>query len=160
MSKDLYAIGYWAEEGNSLKLPHPIGLIDPGWHGSLGNDRDKITHYLQAGFIQSVEMGHSYCRFDTGIPDFLMGSHNLTDGIWVWPEGLWIYFRYFYIKLPDRFIDTIKSLNFMIPNDISPDIDDVDWDFELWLNWSESYYLDCSSTEPLPHPNYSYKAEH
>jgi hypothetical protein len=90
------AVGYWRsllkyriEDKYHIPVddafPDPKGLVNPAWRES---ERDSIVSYLRSGRVYSAWRGFSYCRFKCGIEDKFMGHRCLTDGCWVWPEGL------------------------------------------------------------------------
>lgn len=49
--------------------------------------------------------GHSTCRI-CGVPN---GSAELTNGVYVWPEGLGHYVREHSVRLPDVVISGIRN---------------------------------------------------
>ena len=98
-------VGYWRSEYQPM-LPHPQHLVEPGWRQQ---ERDSILAYLRAGHIYAGYLGCSRCRFDCGIPDEEMGSQDLTDGEWVWPEGLAHYVECHAVRLPERFVETMQE---------------------------------------------------
>ena len=63
-------------------------------------------------------MGYSFCRFACGTPDEEMGSIDLYDGVWVWPEGLAHYVECHSVCLPDEFIETMRARTWQIPENI------------------------------------------
>ncbi|HEY1188039.1 MAG TPA: hypothetical protein VGE74_10300 [Gemmata sp.] len=38
-----------------------------------------------------------------------MGGRDLTDGVWMWPEGLAHYVECHAVRLPDEFVSTMES---------------------------------------------------
>jgi hypothetical protein len=48
-----------------------------------------------------------------GIEHSMMGDSDLTDGIWVWPQGLVHYVDAHQLALPKQFIGTTFSLTTM-----------------------------------------------
>jgi uncharacterized protein (TIGR03067 family) len=60
-------------------------------------------------------MGYSFCRFVCGTPDEEMGSADLHDGEWEWPEGLAHYVEHHSVLLPDEFIETMRSRSWQPP---------------------------------------------
>jgi hypothetical protein len=65
-----------------------------------------------------------------------MGNAEFTDGVWVWPEGLWVYVQMFNVVLPDEFVDHMKSVHFEIPKDMrSEELDGLPVDFGFWRKW-------------------------
>ena len=80
-------------------LPLPGEWVDDSW--SLV-ERAKVVTYLKgAGMIEGW-MGGSWCRF--GCRDLDMGSTDLSDGTYVWPEGFSHYVEKHGVKPPDEFI--------------------------------------------------------
>ena len=84
----LKLIGYWLEADANRVYPHPRELVDPLWHPDI---RERIAEYLLIGSVFNDSWGYSYCRFEDGPPQKEMGTKELTDGVFVWPEGLHIY---------------------------------------------------------------------
>jgi hypothetical protein len=60
-------------------------------------------------------MGYSFCRFGCGIPDRDMGSCDFYDGEWLWPQGLAHYIERHSVRLPDEFIQTMRSHSWQVP---------------------------------------------
>jgi len=98
---DLVAIGYWQSEGEP-DLPQPHQFVGPALPEDL---RRKLSVYLSSGVEFMAFMGHSHCRFGCGIPNRSMGCRDLTDGTWVWPEGLVHYLDVHGVVLPARFVE-------------------------------------------------------
>ena len=96
----LNAIGFWIGDLRDQKLAAPQELV-----GAMPADqRARLGDYLAAGMTHEQYFGVSWCRFGCGISPSLMGSRDLTDGTWVWPEGLAHYVREHEIVLPDEFV--------------------------------------------------------
>ena len=74
-----------------------VGWMDP-------NERSKLAEYLDSGYVAEMYLGHSWCRFGCGIPDNQMGSTELHDGAWMWPEGLSHYVLEHGVLLPEEFV--------------------------------------------------------
>jgi hypothetical protein len=97
----LIRLGYWHRAASMAAgpvgdpWPKPQDMVDEGWDaserpGAAGYlDRDGVASYLERGFIARAYMGLSPCR--------LCGQNNgcleLTDGTFLWPEGLAHYVR-------------------------------------------------------------------
>ena len=64
--------------------------------------------------------GCSFCRFVCGTADDEMGSSDFYDGEWQWPEGLAHYVEYHSVRLPEEFIDTMRSRSWQLPSDRQP----------------------------------------
>jgi hypothetical protein len=128
----LKLIGYWARDGWDLPYPHPRQLVRQEWRSE---DRSRIVAYLRTGQFLNSQIGHSYCRFACGVPDRAMGSSELTDGEWAWPEGLAHYIESHSVCLPDEFVATMETRNWQVPTNrrvLDPDL--VDESF--WVSWS------------------------
>src|SRR5262245_37575696 len=92
----LRAVGYWhADDGDFL--PDPRLLVEARWRLV---EKPLILTYLRAGATYAKWRGFSYCRFGCRERGLSMGSLCLTDGLWVWPEGLAHYVAHHEICLP------------------------------------------------------------
>ena len=63
-----------------------------------------MIRYLHAGSLVSFSQGTSWCRFRCGVPDAAMGSADLGDGTYVWPQGFAHYLEAHAVKPPDDFV--------------------------------------------------------
>jgi len=99
-------IGFWSDPSNELTrgLPDPRALVDGSWDSV---EREAVTRYLRAGDVHLWLKGYSWCRFHCGIPNSEMGSKTLTDGDYVWPEGLPHYLEVHHVKPPQEFVDHV-----------------------------------------------------
>jgi hypothetical protein len=131
----LKLIGYWAPDGSQSPYPHPKRLVCPDWRPQ---DHGRIAAYLRSGQCCWAAGGYSFCRLACGIPDEAMGCAELTDGEWVWPEGLPHYIEAHAVRLPDEFVATMVSRDWRIPAELGPfDIDLVDESF--WVAWGSQF---------------------
>ncbi len=99
--RELIEIGYWRGEGHP-ELPRAGDFVDTSWDD---DERFEVIAHLEHGMIARMCMGPSRCRF-CGAPN---GSLNLTDGTYVWPEGLAHYLREHQVRLPDVFVDHVGA---------------------------------------------------
>lgn len=146
--KTLKMIGYWQEPGEIGELPHPRSFIDSTWEVDL---RKKIVDYLRSGIKFRGSWGYSKCRFDDGRPDVEMGSMELTDGVYAWPEGLSVYVERYNIILPQDFVNHMKAQDFKIPTEIPPEQMRVDLSY--WQKWTAQFLAskkDIGSVEHAP----------
>jgi hypothetical protein len=95
--RHLRLIGYWRSD-HTLDWPNVADFVDPDWD----EDSRRLTiDYLQSGALARRFWGVSYCR--------LCGAENghaeLTDGEWLWPEGLAHYLERHEVRLPDEFVE-------------------------------------------------------
>jgi len=65
-----------------------------------------------------------------------MGCGYRTDGLWIWPEGLWIYVAQFDVELPEEFIGYLEQNDYAIPPDLDEDaIHQEGFDDGFWKEW-------------------------
>lgn len=99
-SNALIEVGFWRR--------YQDASIDPAdsrsWpeHGVKIASHSVLLLYLESGFMESIEYGFAECRLCGGSGPAL-GCLSLTDGKYVWPEGLVHYLREHHIKLPSDF---------------------------------------------------------
>ncbi|GAA3030189.1 hypothetical protein GCM10020229_47000 [Kitasatospora albolonga] len=93
-------IGFWGT-AESDHLPHPAALVDPGWDEA---ERHQVAGYLEDGQIAAEWMGVSRCR----LCDRPNGSRDLTDGVYLWPEGLAHYVVEHAVRLPAEFVEHVE----------------------------------------------------
>lgn len=129
-------IGLWRERG-SLRGCHPSRLISSTWDAKK---RQCVIQYLRSGLELGGYLGYSWCRFRCGIPDEQMGSRDLTDGLWVWPEGLVHYVEAHGIILPDDFVSHAEDNQWKIAG-TSTGIGRLDQgvDTSYWEQWCAGY---------------------
>jgi hypothetical protein len=134
-------VGYWAGEGaNRLALPRPQTLVRPGW---CGEDYERIVAYLQNGAVCNGWAGLARCRFaDCGA---LLGSCDLTDGQWLWPQRLEHYVQAHDVCLPEAFVSTMRNNGWRIPPELDADgilttLEDTGnlpfGDLSYWIPWA------------------------
>lgn len=140
----LLGIGYWYSDPLleipwNANFPDPRDLVDKSWFLKYGN---MVARYLDSGLTLIQWRGISYCRFDCGVEGLPMGSQCLTDGLWVWPEGLSHYVLNHAVYLPDVFLHHIQSLNGKVPRDVELQglsKDNIDYDY--WIEWGKKEVL-------------------
>ena len=97
----LILLGYWSSESEQ-SLPDPVDMVDE--HLS-DEDRDDASDYLRRGFVVRAYMGQSSCRM-CNAPN---GSLELSDGTYVWPEGLAHYISAHNVRLPGSFLEHLRQ---------------------------------------------------
>ena len=152
----LKLLGYWQDKDRpSLQYPHPRDFIDPSWKPEL---RTKLGKYLKAGELCCGSWGSAYCRFEDGPPSSEMGSGELTDGVYVWPEGLHIYVERYNVVLPEEFVSHAESNQFkiLLPKDLIAHMESLPFpgpqkpfldiwpspyeiDRDYWKEWTANY---------------------
>ncbi len=130
-------IGYWHyEHGGQDVLPHPGDLVRPDWISA--DERNRLVSYLRNGATYETWRGLSFCRFGCGIDCSAMGCRDLTDGVWVWPEGLHHYVDRHKVMLPEDFVSHCRTQSWTIPPDAIGRIKSSrDLDFSMWIAWAK-----------------------
>lgn len=93
---ELILIGYWRGEG-AEGWPDPHKFVDSSWDA---DEREVVVDYLGRGFVVRAYMGYSPCRI-CGRDN---GSLELSDGVYVWPEGLAHYLADHEVRPPGPFV--------------------------------------------------------
>lgn len=141
----LLALGYWRER--SVTTDEESGL--PGYSsewladpqtlvrclGPIVSD-PAVVEYLQCGTQFELWRGYSWCRFECGAGFSELGHADLTDGIWVWPEGLAHYVSHHGLPLPEEFLATVRRAGTTVVNPLAVERN-VDKTF--WSSWYTRY---------------------
>ncbi len=90
-------IGYWRTSAHPT-WPEPVHLVDETWDPA---EREAIAAYLDDGMVAKTWMGRACCRFCGE----LLGCSDLTDGTFIWPEGLSHYLTAHGVRLPRPFVE-------------------------------------------------------
>ena len=141
---ELIGIGFWPRECDNES---PFYLLNE----QKDYNQFQLASYLQSGFKLRGWLGHSFCRFSCGIPRSQMGSSDVTDGVWVWPEGFLHYVEFHNIDLPQEFVFHVQENNYQV--NIPPDLKEIlkydrdhffdnpsnsiGYDNSSWYNWLE-----------------------
>jgi len=134
----MHLIGYWIRDLKDDEFCAPQEIV-----GSLEPDvRSKLADYLDASSHDVLERycGYSWCRFFCHAPWEAMGSKELTDGYWAWPEGLSHYVRAHGILLPEEFIShalASRSLGRKLLNMLKRSGGSASLDY--WRNWCAAH---------------------
>ncbi len=125
----LKAVGWWITSLADEDLPAPQELVgELPWEVRRG-----LARYLDKGLHLVQCRGYSWCRFDCGVKDSRMGSWDMTDGTWVWPQGLAHYVEVHNVVLPEEFVS--HALSGAVP--VKPDPRQT-YDFGYWTGWSSA----------------------
>ena len=108
-------IGYW--DDGTAEWPDPRNFVDPGWDE---REREQVADSLERGWVGRAYMGRSLCRMCSQ-PN---GSLELSDGTFLWPEGLCHYVSEHAVRLPGDFVRHIISISTQMKD---ADIDDSWW---------------------------------
>lgn len=143
MENRLILIGYWHSHFEP-HYPDPAWFIDPAWDA---DEKQPVIDHLKAGQrMPYAQMGLSWCRFRCEINDFALGAAELTDGKYVWPEGLAHYLEAHQVRLPQQVIEDFfqsESIGIKISTDLSPaNIDDTWWKQQKGWNSNRKSFRD------------------
>jgi hypothetical protein len=94
---ELILLGYWSIGADS-PWPSPTSFMDADWDT---DERELIVEYLRRGFVARTYMGYSTCR----ICGQQNGALELSDGVFVWPDGLAHYVSDHLVRPPKEFVD-------------------------------------------------------
>jgi hypothetical protein len=128
--QQLIAIGFWNDGSDDCPLHNPQEFIDSRWDAPL---REALFHYLRSGRVATQYLGYSACRFDCGVPEHEMGSADLSDGVWIWPEGLAHYVARHDVCLPEEFVEHARTNGFRAP--VTELEDGAISDIGFWADW-------------------------
>lgn len=114
----LVEVGFWADPRDGRdERPNPAQLVDEDWGKTAA--ALAVSLYLRCGFLEAFELGYSFCRLGCygggsgGVApgsrgaesgNRIMGCTTLTDGRYVWPEGLAHYVSEHSVRLPEDFV--------------------------------------------------------
>ncbi len=145
--KTYKAIGYWHSEEQPT-LPDPALFIDEDWDKT---EKQSVIDYLKKGETLAVYRGWSWCRF--GCTDGC-GSADMTDGTYIYPEGLVHYIEKHHVRLPIDFVNHIygnsakpkpiltRFLNhFTKKNIVKHNFGNIDYDWWLSQNKNNPHSL-------------------
>lgn len=100
--QNLKRIGFWQSESEP-NLPLVSKFIDSTWNHS---EKLMILDYLQKGKVITTYRGWSTCR----VCEKKNGSSDLSDGVYVWPEGYYHYIAHHNVKPTEEFLNYIKLM--------------------------------------------------
>jgi hypothetical protein len=78
-------------------------------------------------------MGCSYCRFGCA---WIEGTGCVTDGTWIWPEGLAHYVEQHHVPLPGEFLETMKRNGWQVPHRSAAHSALGHGDSTFWVEWT------------------------
>lgn len=129
--KSLQAIGFWSSF-TEAGLPDPARLVGPL---EVEAERGQLVAYLRAGTVVETWRGWSDCRFDCGASGQEMGHSDLSDGEWIWPEGLAHYVERHGVALPREFVDHARRHSFQCPRaNVTRS-----YSADFWVAWSRQH---------------------
>jgi len=117
-------IGYWTT-GPDSEYPDPKNLMNSEFYKKNWKIKSQLTAYIKSGKPCNFYRGFSSCR----ICGKILGSHERTDGTYIWPDQLEHYILEHNVLLPQKFIDYVMT------KEAWPHftIDD-----SFWLDWAKT----------------------
>ena len=128
----LILIGYWAGRAGD-GWPDPADFVDLSMDEF---EREDVAAHLEHGVIARAFMGLSRCR----LCGELNGALELSDGTYIWPEGLAHYVRDHSVRLPHEFVEHVAS--------VGEGFDDAEVDSTWWRGLASPDDVDAD-----PEPN-------
>jgi hypothetical protein len=98
----LTLIGYWHGD-RAPGWPDPVDFVDTEWDA---DEREGVFMYLRRGLLARAFLGPSSCRFCQA----KVGNLELTDGYYIWPEGLAHYVWEHSVRLPPEFVQHVARM--------------------------------------------------
>lgn len=143
MAEQLISFGIWRSLHEPL-LPDPAWFIDEQWSPM---EKQQVLAYLGQGRRLNYRMGFSWCRFRCGIDEgIIMGTCDLTDGAYCWPEGLTHYVENHQVRVPHEIVNHILAqFNFPFINakrvSETTSIDTTWWQQQRGWNYESNSFL-------------------
>jgi hypothetical protein len=133
--QSLRLIGYWLNPltESEKHFPDPRKLVLSGWIDP--ESKILLLRYLRNAPVYETYRGLSWCRFKCGIENREMGCRELSDGDWVWPEGLAHYVERHEVMLPEEFVRSVLFRT--IPPILQPR-KQMEVDLNYWLTWAKN----------------------
>lgn len=128
-------IGYWITGFNDTQYCAPQELV--GNYSSV--TKSLIVAYLNGGELAGQQLGYSWCRFSCDNEYGSMGSQELTDGVWMWPQGLAHYVEKHDVMLPDAFIADATTKEPIPRNYEAYDYQRSHGDVSFWVAWCKRH---------------------
>lgn len=155
----LLLLGYWSNPDQepqwSCGRPDPRD-VSGEWSGV---DRDAVVARLRNGNVLRIFLGVSACR----LCGQTLGSRELTDGVWAWPEGLDHYVEAHATRLPEAFVAAARHSDAVRPGwvtALAPDVwtscgdSIIPLDTTVERTWilDEGVWLDWAATNTAARP--------
>jgi len=104
----LIPIGFWRDpqNDNTKDYPDPQSWVDKHWEA---RERAQVAAYLRDGRVVTTWRGYPSCRFNCWTPRKKLGSRDLSDGVYIWPEGLAHYVEKHRVRPPEHFLSHVRE---------------------------------------------------
>lgn len=111
----LLPVGYWRSR-EQPELPDPAAHVDAAWEQE---ERQAALVYLQSAPACMRFLGYSTCRL-CGQSGAELGDSDLTDGTWIWPQGLAHYLSQHALRPPEPFLAHLRQRRFRLATPLLP----------------------------------------
>jgi hypothetical protein len=128
----LTVLGWWFRPDAPSELPLPQRLVG-AWDA---RERAATLAYLRAGQPLVRYPDASFCRFECGVG--ALGDADLTDGRYVWPDGLAHYVEQHGVRLPEDFIARAVAADGVVAPFRLPKPRFGLYDHGPWLAWARA----------------------
>jgi hypothetical protein len=125
-------VGYWFHELAPDDLPLPQRLV----RKRSATERDLLLPYLHGGRTLVRYRAAARCRFADCARD--VGHRELTDGVFVWPEGLAHYVAEHGVRLPAHAVAHMRRRRGVVPPLVLPALREALYDARPWCRWARS----------------------
>lgn len=119
--------GFWREFGFEYsKCPSIYNWIYPNEDNYYGKELPRILHYLRTGISISTT---SAVAFPNPFNEqYQCGATSIrTDGVWIWLDLLADYMERNNVYIPESFYCHIKGNSFTLPDVLSVNPKNLDW---------------------------------
>lgn len=111
----LLSVGYWRSR-EQPELPDPAAYVDTAWGEE---ERGAALSYLRSAPSCMRFCGYSTCRI-CGQSGPELGDSDLTDGTWIWPQGLVHYLEQHALRPPEPFLAHLRNRRFHLTTPLLP----------------------------------------
>ncbi len=125
-------LGYWFHELAPDDLPLPQRLV----RRSRATDRELVLRYLRGGRTLVRYGAAARCRFADCAS--AVGRRELTDGVFVWPEGLAHYVACHDVRLPAHFVAHVRARRGLVQPFVLPALRPALYDARPWRRWARA----------------------
>lgn len=128
----LEVLGWWFHERAPDEWPRPQRLVRR-WNAK---DKALVVRYLRAGKTLVRYGAAAPCRFACGVRH--VGNRDLTDGTFVWPDGLAHYVLHHSVALPAHFVAHVRARGGRVAPFELPRVRTGLYDAAPWLRWARA----------------------
>ena len=114
--------GFWRTAESDSDLPR---IEDAVRENIVIDHLDGVVSYLENTPIVLATSGHrTRCLF---CDEQIGSSVYRSDGVWLWPDDLSHYVRVHEVALPEAFVEHIRNVNYIPPDECRVRLEDLPW---------------------------------